>query len=179
MKIADMVADDLRSGANLSQVRTKYRSVSQVYTGLQTFLDEADKLVEDRQTKIRRTMEELAEKQTELECVKAEKENLSKETETLRVEKEQLSSEARALSQLGNKKDRLQGEIGEMRKQGYTPELLKKIGSVEPRNGAEFWFDLQSVSRCRQLAGEVDVLTQRKTGLKIDVEALEKEKKEK
>ena len=175
MKIADEVAEELRKGGNLAEIRTKFRSASQVYEGLRTFLDESGRLVEERQADIQKTGEELSQIQAALEDVRVERERLSEEVGLLRAEKEQLGSE---VNRLGDRRDCLKSEIHELREEGYTSDLLKKIKSVERRSGAELWSDLQTVARCRKLTVEAKGLAEKKRSLEADVKILESKKKE-
>lgn len=176
MKIADEVAEELRKGGNLAEIRTKFRSASQVYEGLRNFLDGSGRLVDERQAAIQKTGEELSQIQAAVEDVRAERERLSEEVGLLRAEEEQLVSE---VTRLGDQRDCLKSEIHELGKEGYTSDLLKKIRSVEPRSGAELWSDLQTVAGCRKLTVEAQGLTEKKRNLEADVKILENAEKEK
>ncbi len=175
MKIAEVVLEELHAGRNLSEIRTKYRSVSQVYEGVRTFLDESERLVSERQAALRKTAEQLVEEQAEVENARAEKQQFSREVGGQRLEKDQLGSE---VMRMRKERDSLKDEIKSMRSRGYTPGLLKKIRSVEPRSGAELWADVQTVSRCRQLAKKAETVKQEIIGLEADIKALKATKRE-
>jgi hypothetical protein len=47
VKIADEVLAELRQGRSLKEIRTKFRSSSQIYEGLRIFLEQSEKTVEE------------------------------------------------------------------------------------------------------------------------------------
>ena len=175
VRIADEVAEMLRLGGNVSEIRKKFRSASQVCEGLRIFLGEADGQVTEKRSALQALDKELSEKQTELEECKATVETLSKETGALRTEKQQLALD---VDRLDERKSRLQDETNELQEQGYTPDLLGKIRSVEPRSGPRLWSDLKLASGRRQLEAEVQALKREKTTLKGEVKELRDKKEE-
>lgn len=68
-KIADEVLEELRQGRNLEEIRTKFRSSSQIYEGLRTFMEQSEKLAEETNAAIRETAEQLSEKRAELKNI--------------------------------------------------------------------------------------------------------------
>lgn len=176
MKISDQVVEELRAGRSLQEIRTKFRSSSQVYEGLRTFLEQAGKSVEEMNVAISEKAEHLSKEQAELENAKAEVLELKGEAETLRLEKERLGSE---VTQMRNERDCLKNEIEALHNQGYTEDILKKINNIEPRSGAELWSNLRTVSQCREVAKQVASLRREKAGLEADIKALKATKKEK
>jgi chromosome segregation ATPase len=174
LKISDQALEELRAGRSLQEIRTKFRSSSQVYEGLRTFLEQSDKLVVERKAAIVETAEQLSEKQAELENAEAEVQELKGEVETLRQEKEELHSE---ITGMRNERDSLKNTIEAMQSQGYTEDIVQKINSIEPRSGAELWSNLRTVSQCQKAAKETAALRKEKAGLKTDIKSLKATKK--
>lgn len=173
-RIADQVAEMLRQGGDISEIRKKFRSASQVAEGVRIFLDEIGSQINEERNALQALKKELSETRTKLAECKATVETLSKETGALRTEKQELTLDVSGLTE---KKNRLQNEIADLKQQGYTPGLLTKIRSVEPRSGPQLWSDLKLASQCHQRKAENQVLRQEKTTLESEIKEL-KEKKE-
>jgi chromosome segregation ATPase len=147
VRIADQVAEMLRQGGIISEIRKKFRSASQVSEGVRIFLDEADGQVSQKRKTLEALDKELPENQTKLEECKDTVNTLSNETDALRILKQQLAAD---VNRLDEKKTILQTEITGLQEQGYTPSLLSKIKSIEPRSGPQLWSDLKVVSQRHQ-----------------------------
>jgi chromosome segregation ATPase len=114
VRIADQVAEILRQSGNISEIREKFRSASQVCEGLRIFLEEADGLVSEKRSTLQALDKELSAKQIELGECKTTVETLFNETGALRAEKQQLALD---VERLDKKKSRLHDEITGLQQQ--------------------------------------------------------------
>jgi chromosome segregation ATPase len=165
----------LRQRGNIGEIRKMFRSASQVAEGVRIFLNEADGQVSEKQSALQALDEELSAKHIELEECKATVETLSNKTGVLRTEKQQLVLD---INRLGERKSRLQNEITDLQERGYTPDLLSKIRSLEPRGGPQLWSDLKLASHRHELKAETQRLRQEKTTLIDEVKELRTKKEE-
>jgi predicted nucleic acid-binding Zn-ribbon protein len=138
-------------------------------------LDELEADVENRRAEISKFQREKTDLEAQVQGLKVEASTLSDETDALQAEKQQLTLNVKRLEE---RKSRLQNEITGLQEQGYAPDLLAKIKSVEPRSGPQLWSDLKLASQRHQLKAETQALRQEKTTLECEVKELRDKKEE-
>lgn len=170
MLIRDEILEELRKGTPLVEIRRKYRSQSQLYEAIRQFLEEADKIVKERQQKLQKVKAGLLEAEAKLKRVKRERLQVSREFRDLNQAREELSRE---VTRRTEELDRLNSDITELQTKGFTSEILKGLKTIQERSGPELLSQMETVDKYRQVKKKISSLRKEKASLKRAVNALE------
>jgi chromosome segregation ATPase len=83
---------------------------------------------------LKRVQEQFDTKQAELEKADQEKETLEKENSELRLIGENLAAGVKSAT---DKRNKLAADVKELEARGFTAKIMKKIGHMEAKSGAE------------------------------------------
>lgn len=175
MTIKTEILRELRNGTPLAEVRGKYRSQSQLYEAIREFLWETDKTVKGARETSEKVEQQLRKTKAKLQQLRREKKQASREIEELQKEREVLTREVIGRTE---RLDRFNADITELRAKGFTPEILKRIATIEKRSGSDLLSHVETVEKHRRIKKEVSGLKKKKAGLKGEVQALGILKKE-
>ena len=148
MLVKDEAFERLKNGESLGQLRTEYRSSSQVAEGGRMYLVWLEQRTEEERAGFAVAREERRKEEAERERVRLEVGALRKEEETLRPEDERLRMDVqRSREEL---KD-LRAGFEEFERRGFNSEILSKLRNVTDKNGSEVWEVLQDHERAQEL----------------------------
>jgi len=174
MTIKEEIVAELRNGTPLAEIRRKYRSQSQLYEAIREFLDEADKIVEEKQDQLEKAEESLLQSKAEFERINRQKEEALTELENLNKAKEKLIQEVRRRTE---ELDCLNADITGLQAKGFTSRILNEIKTIENRYGPDLLSQVKTVEKYRQIEKEDVRLKKSKASLEKKIQALETKKK--
>jgi len=174
LTIKDEILRKFREGIPLGEVQKQFRSQSQLYEAIREFLEEADKIVEERQERMRKAEEDLLNVDSELQRIDAERSRFLEEVTRLKQTREATVTE---LGSLTEKRDSLRGEIKKLEANGFTPQIMKKLKTIEARCGTELVLQVETAEKYIQLRREFSCLEKRAASLKDEIRVLETKKK--
>lgn len=175
MAIKDKILERLRRGEPLSEIRKEHKSVSKTYEALRQFLDESDKIVDERQRSLEDLRNAQAEEEKRLIQTKQERVKISQENDELTKLNEKMDEEVmRKTVEL----HRLNDNLDELSKRGYSPELLREIGKIEARSGRKLLKQLRTVEKFNQTKKEFRSLKRRKGIVEREFHEIQIEKTE-
>lgn len=175
MTIKDKILEELRKGRPLGEIRREFPSVSKTYEALRQYLDEADKIVEEKQKILEDLKNAQMEEEKKLSQLKEEKVKISQETEELAQLKEKLTEE---VTRRTEELHRLNDDIDELSKRGYSPEILRKIRTIEARAGPQLLSQLETVEKFNKTRKEFSRLKRINRTLEKEIRAFQMEKTE-
>lgn len=172
--IKNEILTRLRNNEPLSKIRKDFRSLSQLYEALREYLEELSKIADAKREALGLVQEQLDVKQAELEKANQEKETLEKENVEQRLIKEDLVAGVKSATQ---KRDRLRAEVKELEAKGFTTQIVKKLGEMEAKSGAELLLQVKTAEKYVHLKTEFSNLQIRKASLEKEIGNLETRKK--
>lgn len=174
MTIKEEILEELRRGKPLAEIKEKFRSKSQLYEAIRQFTEEADKIVGEKQETLSQVQKDLLETKADLERKNLEKEEAGREIgrfdRTIKKKNMEVAAKVEEL-------DSLRAAITELRAKGFTPEILKKIKSIESRSGPELWTQIRTVEVFLQIEKSISSLKRKKDSLIEEVHELETKKR--
>jgi len=173
MTIKDEILEKLRKGAPITEIRREYRSIGLLYEAIREYLPEAEKIVEEIQTKLGKLETDLAGTEAELERVSREEEKISGEVQELAQTKEKLKE---TVARKTAKLDSLNAGIEELQVKGFTAEIMSEITAIESRSGPDLLSEIETVEKHKQIKRAISKLEQLKTALEGDVRNLSRKK---
>jgi transposase-like protein len=145
--IKDKVAERLRKGTPFAEVRKEFSSTSQLYAGARQYLEKADKEITLRQERLEELSEATIEKEERNAELEQENANLTKDNMVLAQKKLDLTEE---VAQKEEKLRYLDAARDKLRSQGYSPEIMEKIGEIEERSGPQLLSELETVEKFKK-----------------------------
>jgi predicted nucleic acid-binding Zn-ribbon protein len=172
--IRDEILQDLRNGMPWDEVKRKYSSQSQMYEAFRIFSEEMEKRLNEGRENLRKVQEKLSKANDDFQSVQSKKTKVADEVAKLRQERDQLKAE---VGNMTEKRDQLCLEVKRLKKEGYTPEILKKLKLADAKSGLELLSRVQTAEKHDELQSEVGGLEKKNSNLKSEIRALEVKEK--
>jgi len=169
LTIRDKILEELRKGTPLAQVRKEHESVSKTYEALREFLDESEKIADERQKRIEDLKNVQAEEEKRLSQTKQENMRIAQENEELAQLNEKLIEEK---TQKTEELHRLNEDIAELSKRGYSPKIIREIGTIEARSGRKLLKQIRTAEKFSQTKKEFSSTKRRKRIFETKVQEL-------
>ena len=167
------IMEMLQNGVPVKEIRMKFRSKSMLYECLAEFSVELTEKVEETKDALQQEQTKLQETTTKHERLENERNELEYDVEALGTEKESLAA---VVNSLRKEHSELRSDVAELEARGFTPEIVAKLKTAYDKDGAEVSALLETHEKAGELRKEVAFLKQRKAGLTVEVDSMDRKK---
>ena len=187
----EIILQELHDGTPLNQIKSKYRSQSQLYEAFRTFLPEAERKIQEVRDELislgaQRTNIEEHVSSLKMEVSELEK-KMSKEKEAHKAwiddAEEHKNQLQRELVGLGGsireqccELNEINSKLTELAKKGVTPEIVTRVYGIELESGEDLLERVKTVTDYINVKKKLEEINDQKTSYEKEIDSLERKK---
>jgi len=164
------ILEELRRGTPFAEIRTKFRSQSQLYEAVREYLEEVDETVGRKREDLRQVSEKLSVAENELQKVISERNMISERVAEQETRLKSLETEVREKAE---KLHQLQSGMKELEARGFSEDLVRRINETEAKSSSDLLSRVKTAEKYMELKKECSGLSKRKAQLEDGIATLE------